>query len=439
MLTAKFHGRLATLSLDEIPEALEYLLQEERTDNQNDPPWEASSEVILLLSRWYELEGDYALDWIQNHHQWTHLAKFEARQVTILDGFHREPQRSFELLLEMKTQIQEDETTYEIQNISLSSLDNRSILYEIARWSNSPLEMLRTLDPEGHFLKSYTPSSFPPSDTPLDLTSVVSGFPVTPASPTSFSSNSEMESFARGLADSNRFDLVRQLSSEFDGSAREALQEVLRHEARKEGWQEVKRQIDQGILDPTQDHFAEVLSSLAKENRDEALSWYLSLPESEALTRADRIASTILASGPFEIPTQPNDDPFATAGFDFAAAHQWLANLQAQGEPIERAASVLHREALRWRNWDIVKQNRKFLPESDWRRFEEEIILAAMGRENETIRGQELTWADKPNQTWLEAAAELNLIDQVHAKAQETNAQSRANLRALLERLEASQ
>lgn len=443
LLAAQRTGYLATLSQEEIPEVLEMLLEKEREEAEGEIPRKISEEMLILLARWYELEGDSVLNWIAGSAEWERQSIFDAQMITLLDGFSRDPESSFEAVMAIQNATKANNPEGDVdpfapdgdQYVYLSKFDD-DLLYEIGRWSNRPLEMLKRLDPDGEYLEvDEAPGAYPSPDTG-GFGNADFGFPVTHHSPNSYSYNDEMESFARGLIESGRHDLARAFMRDLEGGAKLAFQEVIAEEAAKGGWQEIKRQIDNGTLDNRSHYYSEVLQEFAQSDRQGALDWYLSLPAVEGVGREYQISEAVSSGGAFDVQLPPSDNPFANESFiDFEAALSWLDQQQARGEPINRALSVLRHEAIRAEEWETVLRLHQRLPEGKRRTFEEGIVSGAINRDEDTFLGQKFTWASPEDSTQLRAAEVLGLLSQVEALAEETNARSRAALRSLVERL----
>lgn len=446
LFSAKLEGRLASLSLDEIPDALEFLLAKERKEADDEVPRGISKEMLILLARWYELEGETVLDWIGQSSEWDKSSIFKAKMLSVLGSFQENPERGFALMLELRRQAEtvaqpDDDPFAPDDPFSSERVDHtdfdRDLLYEIGRWGSDPGGMLDLLDPEGEYREVFESPS-----TPADFG--VSGglagqgqdhrFPVTPGSPHSCSSNPEMGALARGLIDSGRHDLARQLLNDLEGGARMEFQRVIGENAAQAGWSELKRQIDAGVLDLASPFASQVLSELARTDRRGALDWYLSLPLVEGVDRERQLAQ---ATDTFRFEAPESDDPFAAeTTVDYSAAIDWLNDLESQGEPVDRAFSALRHDARYHRDWDVYRQLHQQLPPAERVAAEESLVQGACDVVTIDFNGEQLSRARGGHSNDSMAAEALGLMDQVHARSAEINANYRASLRAILERLE---
>jgi len=400
-----------------------------------------SPEMLLLLPRWYELEGEGVLAWIRGRKEWRASEVFKAEILTILDGFERDSERGFELLLGLKERSGDsDADSFSPDYVYIGDHDEM-ILYQLGRWGENPIVMFERFDPKGELREVFVKSIMPdPEGVRKSIYGSFpgAGFPETPADWSQYSSNSEMEIFARGLLDSGRGELARQLLPDLEGGARDAFDEVLGEQAAESGWREVKRQIDQAGLAATWDRSFEILSKMAQENREEALAWFVELDQGGQVSREERIGYAVSSGGAFEVSLLLSDDPFAKkTRHDRDAAKSWLDAMAGQGEPVREARLTQHREAIRREDWEWVRRDRDFLSAADWSEFEDLVVSSAVKLKSESMRGAEISWASVDERSsWVEAAGEFALLERVHAVADERNRKARAQLRAIVEEVE---
>jgi hypothetical protein len=146
-----------------------------------------SPEILLLLTRWYELEGEGALAWIRGRKEWRASEVFKAEILTVLDGLERDSERGFELLLGLKERSEDSDADSFSPDYVYIGHHDEMILYQIGRWGENPIVMLERFDPNGEL----------------------------------------REILARGLLDSGRGELAQQLLPDLEEGARDAFDQVL--------------------------------------------------------------------------------------------------------------------------------------------------------------------------------------------------------------------
>ncbi|MDB2674173.1 hypothetical protein N9Y81_04395, partial [Akkermansiaceae bacterium] len=312
---ARWKAWILQLRSEEIYEARGILLARER-ESQNyeigQNEGEVGDEMLLLLSRWYELDGEGALAWIRGQKVWTRREALKGEIMTITDGFARDPRRGLELSLDwIKRSMTSDPNHPRV----LSSEEFRDlILYQVGHWGADPEAMSEQVDADGGLRIPYVnPGSVAGGGHGVRWGGGGSnGFPVTPGYDRQYSENPAMKAFAEGLVASGRMDLAKALSRDLEGGAKEAFQEVFRSAAEKKGWQEVKREIDAGLVEFSHSQTGAVLDEMILEDRDEALDWYLDLPRDAAVSRAEVIEELINYSDTFQKDVKvDSEDPFS--------------------------------------------------------------------------------------------------------------------------------
>ncbi|MFT6864524.1 MAG: hypothetical protein ACJAVK_003091 [Akkermansiaceae bacterium] len=425
------------LELAQIPEALDYIAEKDRREGTD---W-VSEEMMMLLTRWYELEGEGVFSWIRAQEGWEEGDFSEAEAIMIVDGFHRDPQRGLELALEL-IDCARGKDSFRAGRISVLEFQ-QEVLYEVGAWGLDPILMLGRLDPEGELRRGYHIPGVGGMSPQLGQGtrfpgSLGNGFPETPGEWSGFSSNPEMKALAKGLLDSGREEFARQLMNDLEGGAREAIEEVVGERAAESGWLKVKELIDQGTLSATWERSFKILDGMAQVNREEALDWFVSLDQDEEVSREERIRWAAASGGAFEISQPPSDDPFADkTRYDRESARDWLDEMEARGEPVHRARMSQFREAIQQSDWEWVRRDRKHFSVVEWGQFEDLLVTKAVILKSETVSGEEISWASfNESSSWVEAGREFGLLERVEAVVEERNREARAQLRSIVEKIE---
>ncbi|MFT6862956.1 MAG: hypothetical protein ACJAVK_001517 [Akkermansiaceae bacterium] len=263
--------------------------------------------------------------------EWTAGETLKAEILTICDGFHRDPVRGFELCLdwiERGKQGGDDPLKGRLPG----EADFRDfVLYQVGRWGSDPKGMLEQVDFDGE-LRPYviagSPMEYHGTNRLFD-----SNFRWNRSS-----ENLAMRAFAKGLADSGRLDLVRELVEELRGGARDAFQNVIQEGVESQGWQAVKQEIDRGNLASSGYRAKEVLTKMSRQGSQEAIDWYLSSSRGEEISRGKAIREAVVESGVFRTEGDEDPDPFGR-GFvlDYEQAQYALNELERAGEPVGEA------------------------------------------------------------------------------------------------------
>lgn len=422
---ARLQAWLLQLGLDEIPVALELILERERNAwEENESGWVNSNEFFhgrsigadlqVLLARWYELEEDSALTWIQNQKIWTIGYRLEAEITMIADGYHRDPQRGLARVLGFLNRLKD-------VGVPNGQIFRDKILYQVARWDSTPLQTLERIDEQGELREPCELSSFP------------SGFEGPPA----FWPNPAMKAFAQGLVDSGRVEMIHSMLGDLEGGALIEVEAVLAKQVEDKGWRYAKKEVDSGRVNASSLSCLEIANQMAQENREEALSWVLDQDYGEWANRGAIIARVLSESEIFKLERETGD-PFADATvIDFDLAEKWLGDLVDQGEPLELAWSGLIESALLERDWERVRAYGKHIPEERWTRFEEEIIGDAIDVRTETVKGEELVFLSKRTHGMGDRVVrEFGLTERMEARIKAANSEARSTLQVILDDLE---
>jgi hypothetical protein len=442
MSSARLNAWILHLEAREIPGALAMLLERERVwwedemGEDAERKREISDEMSLLLARWYELEGENVLGWIRDQNVWDRKETLKAEISTITDGFHRNPQRGFELSLEWIGRAnQDDGDPFSGDHLNGDSYRDL-ILFQVGRWGVDPVAMMKEIDFDGELRIPYeVPGGMPSSGV---FSSHSAGFPVTPRESSKYTTNPAMAAFAEGLVNSGRISLARELVSELEGGAEVAFDEELRAQAEKLGWREVKRQIDFGAINSEKYLRIDVVNELALQDRKEGIAWFLSLPNDDESSRAEVIDDLVSESKVFQIYGEPaSADPFDDGWtFQYEAAENFLHDLERRGEPVGAAWKNLTENLLRNRDWKKAKSYRKHLSSAQWLEIEEDVISNAISPTSESFGGVQVAVLKVKHYGMGDRVAQqLGLLDQVHAKINETNADTRVKLQKLLDNM----
>lgn len=446
MSSMRLNAWILHLEAREIPGALELLLERERVwwedemGEDDDRKREIGEEMSLLLVRWYELEGENVLGWIRDQNVWNLRETLKAEIATITDGFHRNPQRGFELSLEWIGRANQDDGDPFSGNPLNGDAYRDLILFQIGRWGGDPVAMMKAIDFDGELRTPYeVPGGMAGSGV---FSSHSAGFPFNPATPSKYSTNPAMAALAEGLVKSGRISLARELTVELEGGAEVAFDEVLRAQAEKLGWREVKKQIDFGAIHAEKYLRIDVVNELALQDREEGIAWFLSLPNDDESSRAKAIDDLVSESKVFQDYVEPvSDDPFDDGwAFQYEAAENFLHDLERRGEPVGAAWKNLTENLLRNRDWEKAKSYRKHLSSAQWMEIEEDVISNAISSTSESFGGEQVAVL-KIRQYGMgdRVAREFGLLDQVHLKIEETNAATRAKLQKILDNMKAAQ
>ncbi len=202
----------------------------------------------------------------------------------------------------------------------------------------------------------------------------------------------------------------------------------------------MKAEIDRGNIGASFYEAKEVLNELAKLDPREALDWYLSLPESQDLSREEMIQSAVVESDVFRIDNVNADpeDPFAARLIlDFEKAERVLMELENAGEPVGEAWLGLVNEILgRGLEEELGRTLLKLRP-AQRSKLEEGVLDRVTTRESFRLRGEDLEFFSTGSYG-EDSARELGLMNEARERIEARNVEARAKLREILEKMEAS-
>lgn len=441
---ARMMAWILQLESSEIPGALDFLMERERSeygDELDGNDREIGGEMLALLARWYELDGEGVITWVRGQKEWTKEDTLKAEILMICDGYHRDPRRGFELCLDWIEQGRQGDGPGSTGRLPGEADFRDVILYQVGRWGSDPKAMLEQVDFDGELRATfYVSMSGGGLRGSSRLNAGGMGFPYTPSKSSDYSSNPAMRAFARGLADSGRSSLLREMVGGLEGGAREAFEAVITDSLEGQGWQAVKAEIDRGNIGASFYEAKEVLNELAKLDPREALDWYLSLPESQDLSREEMIQSAVVESDVFRIDNVNADpeDPFAARLIlDFEKAERVLMELENAGEPVGEAWLGLVNEILgRGLEEELGRTLLKLRP-AQRSKLEEGVLDRVTTRESFRLRGEDLEFFSTGSYG-EDSARELGLMNEARERIEARNVEARAKLREILEKMEAS-
>lgn len=435
--SARWQAWILQLQPEEIPAAREILLARERGEQGyeiGESEGEVSDEMLLLLARWYELEGEGALTWVRGQKIWTKGESLKAEITTITDGFHRDPRRGFELSLEWLARVKiSDEEDSPWSGIGREGFRDL-ILYQVGRWGDDPAMMLEQVVADGELRNPYQNSG----GVSFGLGGGGGhGFPVTPSDGRDYSSNPAMKAFAEGLVASGRMELAKTLSRDLEGGAKVAFEHVFISAAETKGWQEVKREIDAGLIEFSHGKTRSVLDELILEDRDRAIAWYLDLPRDSEVTRADVIRGLIDYSDAFKKKVEVDpEDPFSSEkALDHDQVEAFLIDLEKRGEPVGELWLKMADSAAWADEFERVESYREHLSRELWLELEERMIKVSLRFDQENVNGESLLFASFR----AEDEARINrfgLMEEVQARITKVNSETRVKLQKMVEDLE---
>lgn len=437
---ARWQAWILQLRAEEIPEAREILLARERTGRGyeiGENEGGVGDEMLLLLARWYELEGEGALAWVRGQKIWTKGESLKAEITTITDGFHRDPRRGFELSLEWLARVKISD-----EQDSLGSGIGRAgfrdlILYQVGRWGDDPAMMLEQVDADGELRVPYQNSRGMPFGLGGGIGGGGHGFPVTPGDERGYSDSPAMKAFAEGLVASGRMELAKKLSRALEGGAKVAFEEVFLRAAETRGWQEVKREIDAGLIEFSHRNTESVLDEMILEDRDKAIAWYLDLPRDGEVTRAEVIRGLIDYSDAFQKTVEADpEDPFSSGkALDHDQVEAFLIDLEKRGEPVGEAWLTMAASAAWTDEFERVESYREHLSREQWLQLEERMINVSIRVNQEHVNGESLQFASFRSEDEARIKR-FGLMEEVQARITKANSETRVKLQKMVEDLE---
>jgi hypothetical protein len=421
--SSRLQGWILQLRSEEIPAALEMLLERERKEWESDEESsrEVEDEMLVLLARWYEVDGESMLGWIRSQKEWTAVETLKAEIVTITDGFHRDPRRGLELSMDWISRANEA-SEGDSRGAGLGETAYRDLVfYQVGRWGADPEKMLEEID-DDRKLRNF------------DYLKM--GFPVNPSH--EGYPNPTLNALALGLLDSGRTELMLEMGKRLEGTAAEAFGFAysLSEETGNYDWQKMRGLIDAGTLQSNSYIMIEIFDEMVGQDRESALEWYLATSSHSEGSRAEAIGKLVDQSEAFRtlIEGDPEDPFTGGTNFEYEKAEAFLVKLEEDGEPVGEAWKELASNALWEGRIEKLASYRRNLATEDWAEIEEEIITNSISSTSERVKEKLLEFKSfNPHQE--EAAAEFGLLGEIERRIGETNAVTRVKLQKLLDNM----
>jgi hypothetical protein len=384
--------RILELDRDDFPDVFEELIEFGSFEDINEAIAQHRANYFdglagMALSRWYELEGEAALDWI--------LAKVHPelqRNVSlalIRDGYHRNPDESFQLLKKFAA----------LGDGGEMGLVNSDWFYEVGRFSRNlvqDLEELREIssefkgDPVGLI---NDPFADPFAETPPELELV------------------------NGAIAAGREAELRAVCAETAPTVIEILDQVLQQSAieraERQGWRALKGEIDSGRIASAPAAVESVFEEWREEDPVAAREWFLN---QDIGNREEQIADSLPLQGRSDWQDRGEAGPFVPS-----EVVQQLRGFEAAGEPVGRGWGRLGRTLVRGDHWDQIEEIRSLIPSERWQGLRDRMVSDAI----DTVRlsygeGETLEFRQIPERD-LQVLERFDLQDEALRQVAEEN------------------